>query len=137
MGQLARGRVTDGVEQRWNLLAAFGIEGRNDEWYWALQYFNDRIGSGNVLVRDEESHYLSLRFRRAFLNDRIAFDSFTVFDIDYSDLAIRATVSYEFNEKTTVMLGGTGYMDFDGHTGWFGSYEGRESVFLKFRRTLF
>lgn len=137
MGRLMRGGVTNGVDQRWNLLAAFGIEGRNDEWYWALQYFDDRIGSGDALVRDEESHYLSLRFRRAFLNDRIALDSFTVFDIDYSDLAIRATVSYEFNEKTTVMIGGTGYVDFDHNTGWFGSYEGRESVFVKLRRTLF
>ena len=134
---LQRGVATDGADGRWNLLASLGLEGRNDEWYWALQYFLDRVENGPALVRGADAHWASLRVRRSFLNDRVTFDSFAVLDMSHSDFAIRASVSYEINEATSVAIGGTAYADMGRDTGWLGSYAGRESLFLKLRRTLF
>jgi len=136
-GLLARGSTTNGIDGRWDLLASVGVEGRNDEWYWAVQYFQDRIERGPRLVQNLDSHFLSLRLRRSFMNDRLAFESFAVYDIDYSDLGLRASLSYEINEATAVTVGGTAYSDIDNNTGLFGSYSGRESLFLKIRRTFF
>jgi len=136
-GLLKRGVSTNGVDGRWNLLTSMGLEGRNDDWYWALQYFFDRVGGGPSLVRDVQSHMASLRIRRAFLNDRITLDSFAVLDVSYSDFAIRAQVSYEIDEATSMAIGGTAYANMGHDEGWLGSYAGRESLFLRLRRTLF
>jgi hypothetical protein len=136
-GMAQQGIPTNGTDQRWNLLAAAGLEGRPGEWFIAFQYFHDRVGSGPQLVRQQQANFLSLRVRRAFFNDRLTFDSFTVFDLGYSDLGFRNALAYEVNPETNVELGATVYADFDHNTGLFGSYEGRESVYLKLRRTLF
>jgi len=136
-GLLARGSTTNGTDGRRELLAAVGVEGSADEWFWAVQYFQDRIERGPRLVQNNDGHFMSLRLRRSFMNDRLAFESFAVYDIDYSDVALRASVSYEINDATAVTVGGTAYSDIDNNTGLFGSYSGRESLFLKFRRTFF
>jgi hypothetical protein len=136
-GLLRRGLATDGAEGRWNVLASLGLEGRNDEWYWALQYFLDRVEAGPALTRELESHLASLRVRRSFLNERLALDGFAVLDMSYSDFAIRVQASYEIDEKTQIAIGGTAYADMGGDPGLLGSYVGRESLFLKLRRTLF
>ena len=136
-GLLARGSSTNGADGRWELLAAAGVEGTVDEWFWAVQYFQDRIERGTKLVQNNDGHFMSLRLRRSFMNDRLAFESFAVWDLDYSDLGLRASLSYEINEATAVTVGGTAYSDIDHNTGFFGSYEGRESLFLKLRRTFF
>jgi len=99
-----------------------------------LQYFDNRVESGPELVFDEKSKFMSLRVRRTFWNDRLAFDGFSVLDLDYRDFALRAAVSYEIVEGTTVELGGTAYSDLGGDPGFFGSYEGRESLYFKLRR---
>jgi hypothetical protein len=136
-GLFLRGIQTNGVDERWNLLASVGVEGRNDDWYWALQYFHDRVENGPALTRDAEAHFASLRIRKSFLNDRVTLDSFAVMDISYSDLGIRASVSYEFDEETKVEVGGTAYADMGNDPGLLGNYAGRESLFVKLRRTLF
>jgi hypothetical protein len=136
-GLLMQGIATNGVDQRWNLLGVAGVEGQIDAWSWSLQYFHDRVDSGPALARDQQSQMASLRVRKTFANDRVTFDGFTVFDIDYRDLGVRASVSYEINEAMRVAFGGTAYADFDNHPGLFGSYVGRESVYVKLIRTLF
>jgi len=136
-GLFRRGIQTNGVDSRWNLLAAIGVEGRNSEWYWALQYFIDQVGGGTALTRALQSQMTSFRVRKTFFNDRLALDSFAIMDISYSDFAIRTQASYDIDEATSVALGGTAYADTGGSVGLLGSYVGRESVFLKIRRTLF
>ncbi|MDD5034907.1 MAG: hypothetical protein PHE55_09130 [Methylococcaceae bacterium] len=137
-GLLRQGIGTDGVDKRWNLLASVGLEARHDDWYWALQYFLDHAEGGPALVRDaDSSHMMSLRTRKTFANETIAFDSFAIVDMDYSDLALRASLSYDIDEDTAVTLGGTAYASMGRNAGLFGHYVGRESLFLKLRRTLF
>lgn len=137
VGALAmQGIGTNGIDERWNLLAVAGVETRKDDWYWVLQYFEERVGDGPALVRDQESQMMSLRVRRTFANDRLAVDSFAVLDLDYRDFALRASVAYELSEETKVELGGTAYSESGGQTGFFGSYAGRESLYLKLSRSL-
>jgi hypothetical protein len=136
-GLLAQGSATNGIDQRHNLLLSLGAEWRNDNWYWALQYFFDHVDAGIPLIRTNESHMSSLRVRRTFFNDQLAFDGFAIADMSDNDFAIRSTLSYEINEKTSVIVGGTAYSDMGGATGLLGSYAGRESVFIKVKRTLF
>lgn len=136
-GIMMQGGATNGIDKRWNLLGVVGVEGRNEDWYWSLQYYRDHVESGPALALNNEAQMSSLRVRRTFMNESIAFDGFSVYDIDYHDLALRATLSYEINEITTVMVGGTGYADFGNVPGLFGSYAGRESLFVKLRTTLF
>jgi len=133
-GLLMRGIATDGAEQRWNLLTSVGLELRRDDWYWALQYFDDRVQGGSELSRDGVLHFASVRVRRTFANERFALDSFAVLDFDYQDLGIRAALTYDINDQTRVEVGGTVYGDFGNEPGLFGSYEGRESLFVKLRR---
>lgn len=130
---LSHGMATDGTDERWNLLSVVGAELQRGDWYWALQYYDDRVESGTPLVRDAASHFASLRLRRTFENEQIILNSFAIVDMDYRDFALRASVSYEFNANTTLELGGTWYADFGGAAGLFGSYDGRECVFANLR----
>lgn len=133
---LMSGMNTNGIEKRWNLLSVIGAELQRGDWYWALQYYDDRVASDtneSRLVRDLESHFASLRVRRTFANEEVVLNSFAIWDMDYRDFAVRASVTYEFNVNTTLELGGTLYADFGGTPGLFGSYDGRESVFMNLR----
>lgn len=136
-GVLQQGGATNGMSQRQDLMVVIGLEGRRDEFFWALQYYNERLSNGPAVVRNLDARMASLRVRQTFANDSIAFDGFGVLELDHGDLALRATLSYDINADTTVTVGGTGYADYGATPGFFGSYAGRESVFFKLRRTLF
>lgn len=129
------GLATFGVDRRSNLLAAIGAEIRKGDWYWALQYFENQVSDGPPLVLDEQSRFASLRLRRTFLNERLTLDAFAVLDLGYRDAALRASVSYEFNQQTTLEIGGTGYAAEGSEPGYFGSYAGRGSLYAKLRRS--
>lgn len=130
---LGDGIITNGVDSRWNLLGVIGAEVSSGDWYWALQYYDDRVENGVSLVRDSTSHLASLRVRRTFDNEQIIFNSFAVLDVDYRDVAIRASIMYEFTEDMTLELGGTWYATLDDNSGFFGSYDGREVVFVNLK----
>lgn len=132
--QLTQGVATNGVEERSNLLSVIGLEARNNDWYWALQYYDDRVESGAALTRKEQLQMMSLRVRRTFSNERLSLDAFSVLDIDYRDFAVRTLLSYELSDQTRIEVGGTAYADFGDRPGLFGSYEGRESLFAKLRQ---
>ena len=129
-----QGTDSDGTDERWNLRTVLGIEARPGDWYWSVQYFHDQVQGGPALVWDRRSRMVSLRLNRTFNNERLAFTSFSVLDLDYDDLAVRAALSYQIDDKTTVEVGGTAYADGGDKAGLFGSYAGRESVFAKLGR---
>jgi len=130
-GLLMRGIGTDGTDERWNLLTVVGIEAQHGDWYGVLQYFDHRVEAGPALALGDNSQMLSLRVRRTFANERIAFDSFAVLDLDYHDAALRAAVSYEITENTKIEVGATTYADIGRTTGFFASYVGRDSLYAK------
>lgn len=130
-GLLMRGIGTDGTDERWNLLTVVGIEAQHGDWYGVLQYFDNRVEAGPALALGGESQMMSLRIRRSFANDRIAFDAFAILDLDYHDAALRASLSYEIAANTRIEVGGTTYADIGHTTGFFGSYVGRDSLYAK------
>lgn len=133
-GLLMQGTATNGIDGRWNLLSSVGIEARMDDWYWAFQFFDDRVGDGPTLMRRDATQMLSLRARRPFFNERLTLDGFAVWDLDYSDAALRLALTYEIDDATKVEIGGTTYGDWGSEPGLFGSYAGRDSLYLKLGR---
>ncbi len=131
---LGRGVTTDGADGRWNLLAALGLEARSGDWQWALQYFHDRVEGGAALVRRRDTNLMSLRTRRTLANERIALDSFAVVDLDFRDVGLHAALTYEIIDGTEIKLGGAVYGDFGGAAGFLGSYQGRESLYVKVKK---
>lgn len=126
---------TSGVMERWNVISVIGAELQHDDWYAALQYYDDRVEGGVPLVRDQVAHLASLRMRRTFYNEQAILNSFIIVDMDYRDLALRTAISYEFTANTLGEVGYTWYADFGNNGGLFGSYAGRESLFMNLKAT--
>jgi hypothetical protein len=124
----------DGTDERWNLRSVLGLEARWDEWFLALQYFDDRIGSGPALAVDDRTRMASLRVRRSFFNDRLGFSSFALYDASCRDIAVQAELRYDLDDRHSVELGGTVYTDLGDKAGLFGSYAGRDSLYLRLSR---
>ena len=136
LARVMRGETTDGTEERWNLLGSLGLELRDGDWFWALQYFRDQVENGADLSRRRLQEMVSLRTRVGFANDRVELSVFAIADLTAQDLAFNVVVDYEINDSVRLEAGGTLYSDYAGAAGYFGEYAGRESFFLRLNWTL-
>lgn len=130
-GLVASGTQTDGTDERWNGLGLVGYEYSYDDWTADLQLLADIVEGGSQLVRPELAGFASLRLRKAFLNDRLASQLFSVYDLTNQDIAVRLELTYELQDGLNLQFGYVHYGDLAKDAGFFGTFDGRSEVFLK------
>ncbi|MGB0659834.1 MAG: hypothetical protein ACPGNV_06600 [Mangrovicoccus sp.] len=130
MARLMAGQTSDGTQERWNALGMLGLAFEIRDWSFDAQYVLDQVESGAALSRDETLRYATLNLRRGFLNDTLNFSLFGLYDFTYEDTALRPEISYQFNDRLTLDAGAVLYEDAGNRTGFFGSYDGGDLVFV-------